>query len=337
MAFIKINRENFFHNLSQFTKKTGSKESIAIVLKDNAYGHGIELMAQLSQEFGLTQAVVRTYKEAKLIKPYFKHILILGDKAVKDDSLSFALNSMEDIALAQKGSNVELKIDTGMHRNGVAMEEIEEALKLIEKRELNLMGVMSHNRSADELGSELFWQQKNFKKAVGVTMSHNNNNFKNLRFHSFNSASSLRLSCNNQDIIRLGIGAYGYSELPSIYESLDLKPVLSLWAKKVATRVLKKGQRVGYGGTYVATKEMTISTYDLGYGDGWIRSNRFEPFITEEGLPILGRVSMDYIILQSSKNKICIFQNALDAGKQIGTISYEIMTQLHKDIKRVVV
>ncbi|CAA6826554.1 MAG: Alanine racemase (EC, partial [uncultured Sulfurovum sp.] len=69
MAFIKINKENFFHNLSQFVQKTGSKESIGIVLKDNAYGHGLELMAKLSQEFGLTQAVVRSYNEAKIIKP----------------------------------------------------------------------------------------------------------------------------------------------------------------------------------------------------------------------------------------------------------------------------
>ena len=337
MAYIKINKENFFHNLSQFSKKTGSKSSIGIVLKDNAYGHGLELMAQLSQEFGLTQAVVRTYQEAKRIKPYFQKILILGDLAIEDEVCSFALNSLEDIEMAQKGAMVELKVDTGMHRNGIAVEEIEEALKRIAQKELILVGVMSHNRSADELSSELFWQQKNFEKAIGMTMSHNNNNFKSLRFHSFNSATSLRLACNNETFIRLGIGAYGYSELPSIYETLDLKPVLSLWAKKVATRTLKKGQRVGYGGTFVAPKEMSISTYDLGYGDGWMRSSSLEPFVTAENLPILGRVSMDYITVESDKEEICIFDNASNAGKQLNTISYELMTQLNEKIERIIV
>ncbi len=332
MAFIKINRENFFHNLSQFQLKTGSKESIAIVLKDNAYGHGLELMAKLSAEFGLTQAVVRTYNEAQKIKQYFKQILILGDKAVVDDSCSFAINSLEDIEKAQIGSRVELKVDTGMHRNGVAMEEIEEALKRIEKRELILIGLMTHNRSADELSSELFWQQKNFEKAIGVTMSY----IKNIRIHSFNSATSLRLPCKNEDLIRLGIGAYGYSELPAIYDTLDLKPVLSLWAKKVSTRRLKKGERVGYGGQFIASRDMTVSTYDLGYGDGWMRSNSFEPFITAEGLPILGRVSMDYIVLESTKDEVCIFDNALIAGKQLKTISYEITTQLNEKIERII-
>ena len=194
---------------------------------------------------------------------------------------------------------------------------------------------MTHNRSADELSSELFWQQKNFeqvKKTVGSILSNDN-----ICYHSFNTASALRLPCNNQEFIRLGIGAYGYSELPSIYETLDLKPVLSLWAKKVATRNLKKGERVGYGGTFTAPKDMTISTYDLGYGDGWMRSNSFKPFITAEGLPILGRVSMDYIILESTKDEVCVFDNAIEAGRQVGTISYEMFTQLSKDIRRVVV
>ncbi|SFV61623.1 Alanine racemase [hydrothermal vent metagenome] len=335
MALIKINKNNFFHNLSQFQLKTGSKENIAIVLKDNAYGHGLELMAKLSQEFGLTQAVVRTYSEAQIIKPYFKNILVLGDRAIYDSKCSFTLNSLDDIDKAQKGSTVELKVDTGMHRNGIALHELEIALQLIKEKELKLKGIMTHNRSADELSSELFWQTKAFEQVKQTVGSISSNN--KIRFHAFNSATSLRLPCNNEDLIRLGIGAYGYSELPAIYNTLELKPVLSLWAKKISTRKLKKGQRVGYGGQFVAPKDMTISTYDLGYGDGWMRSNAFEPFITVEGLPILGRVSMDYIILESTNDDVCIFDNALSAGKQLKTISYELMTQLHSNIERIVI
>lgn len=334
MAFIKINKNNFFHNLSQFQLKTGSKNSIAIVLKDNAYGHGLELMAQLSQEFGLTQAVVRTYNEAQIIKPYFKHILILGDKAIKDDKCSFTLNCLEDISQAQTKSTVELKVDTGMHRNGIAFHELSTALQRIKETGLHLKGIMTHNCSADELSSELFWQTKQFEKVKKRVIEFG---FTSVRFHAFNSASALRLPCEHQDLIRLGIGAYGYAELPAMYETLKLKPVLSLWAKKVATRQLKKGERVGYGGQFIAPKDMTISTYDLGYGDGWMRSNSFKPFMTAEGLPILGRVSMDYIILESIKEEVCIFDNALNAGKQLKTISYEILTQLHRDIERMVI
>ena len=335
MAFIKINKKNFFHNLTQFTLKSGSKKSIGIVLKDNAYGHGLELIAQLSQEFGLTQAVVRTYKEAQIIKPYFEHILVLGDKAICDDKCSFTLNSLDDIFDAKKGSMVELKVDTGMHRNGISFNELDIALKLIRAKNLILNGVMSHNRSADELSSELFWQHKKFEEVKKIIGSVTPNI--NTRIHSFNSATSLRLPCKNEELIRLGIGAYGYSELPSVYKTLNLKPILSLWAKKISTRKLKRGQRVGYGGVYIAPKDMTISTYNLGYGDGWMRSSSLEPFITAEGVPILGRVSMDYVILESTKDEICIFDDALKAGEQLGTISYEVMTQLSREIRCVIV
>jgi len=334
MAFIKIDRENFFHNLEQFSQKCGSKEQVAIVLKDNAYGHGLELMAKLSAEFGLSRAVVRTLSEADRIVGYFDEIVILGDRATVGDNYTFVLNSLDDISLAQRGSTVDLKVDTGMHRNGIMTEEIESALALIQERGLNLRGIMSHNRSADELSSELFWQQKCFREVKQRVEAFG---LRDLRYHFFNSATALRLDSTQEAFIRLGIGAYGYSELPDLYNILDLKPVLSLWAKRVATRVLKKGDRVGYGATFEAPREMEISTYDLGYGDGWMRSNGYAPFITAEGLPILGRVSMDYIILESSADEVCIVANALDSARQMGTISYEVMTQLSVNMERVVV
>ena len=334
MAYIKINKHNFFYNLNQFALKCGSKDRVGIVLKDNAYGHGLELMATLSSEFGLTEAVVRTYKEAQRIESYFKSILVLGDRACVDQKCSFALNSLEDIRRAKEGSVVELKVDTGMHRNGVSIDELQRALKLIVQKDLKLKGVMSHNRSADELSSELFWQQKQFETVKQQVKSLG---FKGVRFHSFNSASSLRLDCKDEDFIRVGIGAYGYNELPKLYKSIELKPVLSLWAKKVSSRTLNRGERVGYGGEFEAPKSMRVSSYDLGYGDGWMRSNAYQPFITAEGLPILGRVSMDYIVLESNKEEVCIMDDAQKAAWQVGTIPYEITTLLNPAIERVVV
>ena len=332
MAFIKIERENFFYNLKRFEDRVGSKDKIAIVLKDNAYGHGLEIMAKLSYEFGLTQAVVRDINEAKIIDKYFKNILILGDRAVVNSKYSFALNSLDDIRRAEKGSIVELKVDTGMHRNGISLDELDIALKLIRDRDLTLKGVMSHNRSADELSSELFWQVKIFNQVKERVKSLG---FKNIRFHSYNSASALRLDSKNQDLIRLGIGAYGYNELPDIYNKIELKPVLSLWANRVSTRRLKRGQRVGYGGEYSLPRDMVVSTYNLGYGDGWLRSNSFKVHI--EKLEILGRVSMDYISLESIEDEILIFNSVSKIAKDMKTISYEILTQLSSSIDRRVI
>jgi alanine racemase len=330
MAFIKINKQNFYHNLNQIALQTGSVEKIAIVLKDNAYGHGLELMAKLASKFGITHAVVRKTSEAKQIKSLFKNILILGDNIIKEENYSYAINTIEDIKKAQKGAKVELKVDTGMHRNGVALEDLELALDLVREQGLDLVGVMTHYREADELSSALFWQQKNFEKVKKIVQKQA---FPNVRFHSCNSASILRMHHFYEDLVRVGIGAYGYNELPLPFDKLALKPVLSLHAKKVSSRVLKKGERVGYGGDFMAMKEMTVSTYDLGYGDGWTRA----AYVTSENLAILGRVSMDFITLQSNKEEVCVMSNAQNAAKQFGTISYEITTALMEKLEKIVV
>ena len=334
MAFIKINKQNFYHNLNQIALKTGSVEKIAIVLKDNAYGHGLELMGKLASEFGIKHAVVRKTEEAEKIKPLFDTILILGDAIIKDEVYSFTVNTLDDIRKAQKGAKVELKVDTGMHRNGIALDELDEALALIEEQGLDLTGVMTHYRSADELSSEFFWQQKQFER---VKERVKEAGFTDARVHSHNTAAILRSKNFDEDLVRVGIGAYGYSELPQAFDEIALRPVMSLHAKKISTKILKDGERIGYGGDFIAAHDMTVSTYDLGYGDGWCRGDSTQPYVTSEGLSVLGRVSMDSISLESEKEEVCVMNDAQAAAKQFGTISYEITTALSAELPKEVI
>ena len=334
MAYIKINKNNFFHNLNQIALKTGSVEKIAIVLKDNAYGHGIETMASLSQEFGIKEAVVVTIEEAEQIRDYFEHILVLNAKGFEDEQLSFAVADMTTLRDINNKAKIELKIDTGMHRNGISIDELDTALEIIKEKGINLVGVMTHFRSADALGSELFWQQKNFEEVKSTVLGAG---FDEVRFHSHNTAGVLRSVGFDEDIARVGIGAYGYNELPAVYDDIPLKPVLSLWAKRASTRALKQGQRVGYGGDFVANKDMLVSTYDLGYGDGWKRGNSKHPYTTATNLPVLGRVSMDFLSLETDMDEVCIMSDAQEAAKHFDTISYEMTTMLSTSLERIVV
>jgi alanine racemase len=334
MATILISKQNFYYNLNQIALKTGSVDKIAVVLKDNAYGHGLDIMASLASEFGVKHAVVKNMAEAESVKHLFQSVLILNGSVVKDKICSFAINSLTDIEEAEQGAKVELKVDTGMHRNGIAAKELDLALKMIQKRALELVGVMTHFRSADEMGSEFFWQQKQFgeiKEKVRIA------GFEKVRFHSHNSAAVLRSKTFDEDLVRVGISIYGYNELPYPFDEILLKPVMLLSAKKTATRHLKKGERVGYGGDFAAPTAMTVSTYDLGYGDGWRRGDSSHPYVTAEGLPILGRVSMDFIVLESKKEEVLIMNNAQKAAKHFATISYEMTTALSENIKRIIV
>jgi len=334
MAFIHINKNNFYHNLNQLALKAGSKERLAVVLKDNAYGHGLTIMAKLAAEYGIREAVVISVEEAEATRSYFDRILILNSTPFPDEIFSFAVTDMRQLLALDPAARIELKVDTGMHRNGIAMAELEEAIGIIRDRGLNLVGVMTHYRSADLLSSEGFWQRKNFESVKETIRAAG---YGHVRFHSHNSAALLRTKHFDEDIARVGIAIYGYNELPGVYDPVPLRPVLSLHAKRTSTRHLPAGARIGYGGDHTVSKPTTVSTYDLGYGDGWRRGDASDPYITAEGLPILGRVSMDFISLEGDRDTVCIMDDAQAAAHHFGTISYEMTTMLSASIPRTVV
>ena len=332
MAYILIDKTNFYHNLSQLALKAGGKERLAAVLKDNAYGHGLELMAELASEYGIRQAVVISDAEAERIAPLFANVLILDGSYAPKEGRSYAVSELAVLERIDPATRVELKVDTGMHRNGIPPEALDAALAIIRRRGVNLFGVMTHYRSADELTSEYFWQRKRFEavkeqvRAAGFAP----------RFHSHNSAGLLRCKSFDEDLARVGIAIYGYNTLPEGFDPVELRPVLSLRARRRATRKLEAGARIGYGGTYTAPRAMTVSTYDLGYGDGWPRGDAADPFVTEEGLPILGRVSMDFLSLEGDREEVCIMADARRAARHYGTICYEMTTALMPTIPRMV-
>lgn len=331
MAYITINKEHFSHNLQQIINQTRTIDKIAIVLKDNAYGHGLLLMAKMSSKFGITHAVVRNNNEALKIKDLFTSILVLGDSSSYHKSFTYVVNSLESLVTIPKGIKVALKVDTGMHRNGIAIEQLDEALEIIGQKSLVLHELMTHYRSADVLSSEFFWQQKVFQKIKNHVRKLG---FKDVKIHSYNSASILRNKNFDEDLVRVGIALYGYNELPLSFDKIMLKPILQLYAQKISSRYLKVGERIGYSGTFIAPKKMLVSTYDIGYGDGL---NRSKAFTISEGLDILGRISMDSISIEGDKKRICIIDDAQKVAKQWQTLSYEVLTSLHPDITREII
>ena len=121
MGKITLSREALINNLDIIAHQVGGKDKIAVVLKDNAYGHGAVMIAQEAHAYGITQAVVRLEREALEIEPFFETILILADFPTSSNSkFHYVINSLDSLSKFPKGTKVELKIDTGMHRNGIA-------------------------------------------------------------------------------------------------------------------------------------------------------------------------------------------------------------------------
>jgi alanine racemase len=326
LARILLNKENLFYNLNVICEHTKSKEKVAVVLKDNA--------------FGIKKAVVRTLEDALIIEKLFDYILILAEKTFHTYSHAFhiALNSLDDIETLPENSNVHIKVDTGMHRNGVSPDQVEEAILGLLKKNIKITGVFTHHRGADELSTDFFWQNTIFSRVKeDVKRICEQLSIPLPDFHSCNSAALFRHTNFDEDFARVGIATYGYLDNANIFKFPKLKPVLSLWANKLSTRTLKKGQSVGYGGTYTALEDMTVSTYDVGYGDGFLRLNERNSYATPKGYKVLGRVSMDSLSLNTDDNDVCIFDDVHTLAKEHETITYEITTTLNSNIKKEIV
>ena len=132
---------------------------------------------------------------------------------------------------------------------------------------------------------------------------------------------------------RVGIAAYGCLELAESAEAQKLQPVLSLYAKKISSRRLREGDCVGYGASYKAEDACTVTNYDFGYGDGFLRSCSHN-YTTPQGRELLGRISMDNSSFLADEEQLLIFSDAREVAKAAGTISYEVLTSLKEKLPR---
>lgn len=343
MAYITLNAQHFKHNLNLITnhiKRISNQHcQIALVLKDNAYGHGLLEMAQLAKQNGIKNVFVKNHTEAKLIAPLFESITILygmpqGNLA---PNMAIAINNKDILDSLHSGDKVELKINAQMNRNGISFDEIKEYIDIIESKKLNLFGVFSHNGYGDDGGEdfvqsrEVFAHIKEQVKEICV-----NRGLSIPRFHFLSSSGALRVDKIDDELVRIGIGAYGYLE-SNLTIANDLRPVAALFAHKINTKMLHKGDKIGYDGKTMLKKDTTISTYDIGYGDGLPRIDEHKNIYCASGEMILARTSMDCFSCESQKSEICVFDDVREIAKAFHTISYEILTRLSPSIPRVII
>ena len=337
MAFCLISKSNYFHNLSLIEKKI-NKDKIAVVLKNNAYGHGLLEIGQLASEYGIKHAVVNTLKEANTIDSLFESILVLQDipKDKNSSNIIITINSIKSLEELSPGTKVEIKIDTGMNRNGIMTKDLDKALELIIKNELILHGAFTHFANSYIDDDSIFNQKQMFDELKDVILKDDRFLNQKIRFHCCASSSLFRIDNNEYDLARIGIMSYGYISLPPSLESPSLKPVMSLWGEKITSKLVKEGDSIGYGSKYTADKDMLSSTYDIGYGDGFMRLDVTKKTSIEDGREILGIVSMNSFSTEGEDEKVCVFNDAEKFSDLHGTIVYEIISNINPNFRRVV-
>ena len=308
-----VDLDNIAFNMDQIAKHLPEGVQMMAVVKSDGYGHGALPIAKKlegrSDIFGFATA---TAEEALILRKagITKPILILGytfpyayEELIENDiSLTaFKEDMAEEISEAAakvgKIAKVHIKVDTGMHRIGVATDEagLMVAKRIVSTANINVEGIFTHLANADIVDkTEALKQVGDFKNFINIL---ENNIGKEIPYkHCFNSAAAMEMDASGFSFVRVGISMYGVWPSDEMdRENITIKPALSLFSHIVYIKELPAGARISYGGTYTTTRTTKVATIPVGYGDGYPRGLSNCGFVLIHGhkAPILGRVCMD--------------------------------------------
>jgi alanine racemase len=365
---VRVFRDAILNNLKEYKAKY-PKLQFAPVLKSNAYGHGLVQVAKILDPENLPFVMVDSFFEALVLKQnqIRTKILILGynraDVILKNKlkNVSFGIIDIEQLKIIisklKKPTCFHLKIDTGMHRQGILVEQIDEAIELIKSNSnFILEGLCSHFADSDGEDKDFtLWQIKEWNKAKKKFSE----KFLIKYFHVSNSAGTFYSAKLDVNVGRLGIGLYGINQSP--FEKLNLKPALEMVSIISSVKKIKAGEKVGYGITYTAKNNMVVATVPVGYNEGVDRrlSNVGVFKINNIECSIVGRVSMNMSSIDisdfSTQYTVHSKQSLLEQEVQVispnptdknsvenvakvcGCITYEILVKIPSHLKRIVI
>lgn len=362
-----IDLDAYRQNLHNLAACAPDAQLMAVV-KANAYGHGMDACARAAREAGAGWLGVATLAEARALRESGDTGDVLcwlaspgADFAgAIDHGIQVTASSVAQLdeilaatgATSAKGSAaVQLKVDTGLSRNGAYGQEwarlVEAAAAAQSVGKITVTGVWSHLACADEPDHPANdAQEKAFLEAVSVMEAAGLET--GLR-HLANSAATLIRPSVHFDMVRVGIASYGINPDPGLRHDTVLTPVMTLRGRLAAVKRVAAGSGVSYGHTFYTERETTLGLVPMGHGDGIARtaSNRAEVQFGGSRVPVAGIICMDQFVVDlgdavaQTGDMATLFgpgtdgePSAADWAEAAGTIGYEIVTRLGGRIER---
>jgi alanine racemase len=341
----------------------GGAELCAVV-KADGYGHGAVECARAAQRGGAGWLAVATAGEAALLRAAGLTGPLLAMGSLTRAETATALAADADIvvwepafatAIAERvgdegpPARVHVKLDSGMGRLGTADADQARAVAEIAARDerLELIGLMTHFATADELGDGHFATQlaRFAAFASELRAAH-----PGLVVHAANSAAVYRDPASHFDMARCGVAIYGLDPFQEDPVARGLEPALALEVAVGAVRRFEAGWSAGYGRRWSATEPTWVATLPIGYGDGWRRAltNDCDVLIGGRRHPLVGTVSMDNVtvdlgprtdvapgdvasLIGSDGGERIL---AEEVARRLGTINYEVTCGLTARVPR---
>jgi len=373
-TWVEINKQNLLYNLEQFRKRIDKNVFLTAVVKANAYGHGLEQVAQIVNEKADWFAV-DSVDEALILKKQGidKPILILGytvfDRLheVVENNFHQVVANLETIQkldqlTKEKGSevNVHLKIETGTSRQGIFEKDLDKFIEyFLNNKLLKLAGASTHYANIEDTTDHTFAQSQleKYNKAIEKIKKAG---FTDFVKHTACSAAGVLFPKTHFDLVRIGISMYGMWSSKETQASakqkgieFNLKPALT-WKTKIAhIKELPAGATVSYGCTEKLSAKTKVAVLPVGYWDGFDRGLSSVGNVLVHGTrcKVLGRVCMNMVVIDVNhladvklEDEVVLLGkqgseeiSAEEIAQKCNTINYEVVTRINSGIARIIV
>ncbi len=361
-SWIEIDLAQLRKNFSIIRDYIG-RSLFCLPIKANAYGHGLCAIGKAAQEAGIDYLGVAHLQEGIQLRKagITLPILVLG--AIHEDqihdlidyNLEFTISSKFKAQLVaekckERGvkCRVHLEVDTGMQRTGVRPDTALGLFPYLQSLEnLEIVGIYSHLATADRPQDPLTLKQiEAFQNLISDPVF----NDAVLIRHLANSGGTVYFPESHLDMVRPSLVTFGYLPDPCPGSLQGIAPCFSLKAKVSFFKVVKPGEGVSYGHSFVTPKQTRIVTIPVGYGDGYRRSlsNKGSVLIRGKRFPICGTICMDQFMVDVGDEEVYVGDEVVLIGKQgneeitlkeiaelCETIPYEILCLLNERIPRI--
>ena len=366
-ASAEIDLAAFRTNVATLAAHVGDA-ALMVVVKADAYGHGVAACAREARVAGASWLGVATPTEALALRAHGDtgrllcwlygpsedlSPLVAADVDVSAASAEDVSRLVAAAAVNERAARVHLKVDTGLTRNGAPEHGWDElfaaAAEAVEAGALTVVGLWSHLAAADEPGHpSVAVQLAAFDRAYAAARLAG---LQPALRHLANSAGALILPEARFDLVRVGIAAYGIEPAPGLaaLAGVSLTPVMRLRAQLALVKRIDAGTGVSYGWTWTAPEDTVVGLVPLGYADGVPRhaGNTAEVAVRGERAPVRGRICMDQLVVELGPgsraepgDEVTLFgagdgaPTAADWAAACGTIGYEIVTRIGARVPR---
>ena len=324
-----INREALLHNARIIRQAVGSKVSVCAVVKADAYGHNVGIVAETLCGFPLDEMgtppvnalAVATIDEALALNEPTVPVVILRpvenafigrQKQQIEESIRngwivtvcspSAADDVNRIAVnLGQMAYVQVMVDTGMSRSGVLPDDFSQLMDRINHHVgLRLFGFCTHFACSEDADNTFTSEQfTRFCEVTDEPTAWRKKQGVNMVRHVANSGAVFTWPDTHMDMVRPGLALYGIDPTGAFRPEVPLMPVMRWAANLLLVKNVRKGQGVGYGQTWHCGRDSRLGLVPVGYADGYLRawSNTAVMMVHGKPAPVAGRVSMDMTMI----------------------------------------